>query len=246
MLFRPILGTLDGRGFVCYDGASTMQGSRACRFLGSTIGLKVLMAVTGVILFGFVIGHVAGNLLIFAGPKALDGYAAALKANPGLTWGVRIVLLLSVLAHIGASVRLARLKDAARPVPYEGKKPHGSTYASRTMMWSGPVVAFFVVYHLLHFTTGHAHPDPKFDPTAVFHNVVVGLGKPLASGIYVVAMLALGLHLAHGIWSMLQTVGANRPHLETPFRRAAIVVSALIIAGFIAIPLAVLAGIVKT
>jgi succinate dehydrogenase / fumarate reductase cytochrome b subunit len=203
------------------------------------------MAVTGVVLFGFVVAHVAGNLLIFAGEKALNNYSAALKANPAVLWGARLVLLASVAAHIGASIRLTRLKESARPVAYEGKKPHGSTYASRTMMWSGPVVAAFVVYHLLHFTTGHAHPDARFESTAVFHNVVVGFGRPLASLIYVVAMLALGLHLSHGAWSMLQTVGANRPHLEPLLRRAAIVVSALIIAGFISIPLAVLAGIVK-
>src|SRR5262245_39792179 len=120
-----------------------MDGSRACRFLGSTLGLKVLMAATGIILFGFVVGHVAGNLLVFAGPKAMDDYAAFLKSKPALLWGARGVLLLSVLVHFAVSVRLTRRKGEARPVSYEGKKPHGSTYASRTMMWSGPIVGLF-------------------------------------------------------------------------------------------------------
>lgn len=222
-----------------------MVGSRFCRFLGSTLGLKILMAVTGVVLFGFVVGHVAGNLLVFAGPKAMDGYAAMLKSNPGVLWGARIVLLISVIVHIAVSIRLTRLKHDARPVAYEGKKPHGSTYASRTMMWSGPLVGLFVVYHLMHFTFGNAHPTRPFNPTTVYQNVLVGFRHPGVAFVYIVAMVLLGLHLSHGIWSMLQTVGVNRPHLETGLRRLAVLVSALIIAGFIVIPLAVAFGVLR-
>jgi succinate dehydrogenase / fumarate reductase cytochrome b subunit len=222
-----------------------MDGSRACRFLGSTLGLKILMAVTGIILFGFVVGHVAGNLLVFAGPKAMDDYAAFLKSKPAFLWGARAVLLLSVFAHFAVSVRLTRRKGEARPVAYEGKKPHGSTYASRTMMWSGPIVGLFVIYHLMHFTFGNAHPTKPFNPGTVYNNVVVGFQHPGVALAYIVAMIALGLHLSHGLWSVLQTIGVNRPHLERGLRKFSILVSAAVMAGFVAIPLAVALKILK-
>jgi succinate dehydrogenase / fumarate reductase, cytochrome b subunit len=220
-----------------------MQDSLTCKYLRSTLGLKLLMAVTGVILFGFLIGHLAGNLLVFLGPAKFNAYAKFLHDNPGLVWGTRLLLLLSVGIHIVASIRLTKLKSDARPVPYLGKRPHGSSYASRTMMWSGPIVALFVIYHLLHFTTGQAHPS--FDPDNVYLNVVTGFQRPVVCATYILAMLALGLHLAHGLWSALQTVGINRPHLEPLLRKAAAAVAALLIAGFIAVPLGVLFRIVE-
>ncbi|HYF00949.1 MAG TPA: succinate dehydrogenase cytochrome b subunit [Planctomycetota bacterium] len=221
------------------------DASLLARFLRSTLGMKVLMAVTGVVLFGFLIGHVAGNLLVFAGPAKMDEYARFLKANLGLLWGVRLTLLASVVVHIAAAIRLTKLKADARPVGYASKRPHGSSFASRTMMWSGPVIALFVVYHLLHFTTGHAHHSyPAFAAEKVYDNVVTAFSRPLVSAVYLAAMLAVGLHLAHGVWSMLQTVGLNRPHLEPALRGAAVVLAVLIIGGFIAIPLGVLTGIV--
>lgn len=222
-----------------------MQDCFPCKYLRSTLGLKVLMALTGVVLFGFLIGHVAGNLLVFLGPEKLNAYARFLKESPAILWGTRVTLLAAVFVHVGVSIRLTKLKTDARPVPYLGKKPHGSSYASRTMMWSGPIIALFVIYHLLHFTTGHAHPSyPGFDAANVFQNVVDGFRRPVVSITYILAMLAVGLHLSHGLWSMLQTVGLNRPHLEPALRTIAILVSALLIAGFIAIPLGVWTGIV--
>ncbi|HEX7901794.1 MAG TPA: succinate dehydrogenase cytochrome b subunit [Planctomycetota bacterium] len=220
-----------------------MQDPSPARYVRSTLGLKMLMALTGVILFGFLIGHVAGNLLVFAGAQKLNDYSKFLHHSPGILWGTRITLLVAVVVHIVVSIMLTKLKADARPVPYLGKKPHGSTYASRTMMWSGPIVALFVVYHLLHFTTGHAHP--KFDPDNVYANVVVGFKSFPVGFTYILAMLAVGLHLSHGLWSMLQTVGLNRPHLEPALRKIAILVSALLVAGFIAVPLAVWTEIVK-
>jgi succinate dehydrogenase / fumarate reductase, cytochrome b subunit len=219
-----------------------MQDRSPARYARSTLGLKVLMALTGVVLFGFVVGHVAGNLLIFVGKEKLNEYSKFLHESPGILWGTRITLLLAVAVHIVVSVLLTKLKIDARPVPYLGKKPHGSSYASRTMMWSGPIVALFVIYHLLHFTTGQAHP--QFDPHDVFQNVVIGFRSWPVALTYILAMLALGLHLSHGLWSMLQTVGLNRPHLEPALRKIAILVSALLIAGFIAVPLGVMTRIV--
>src|SRR5688572_6544346 len=219
-----------------------MQDCSPARYARSTLGLKVLMALTGVVLFGFVVGHVAGNLLIFMGPEKLNAYSKFLHESPGILWGTRVTLLVAVGVHILVSIKLTKLKIDARPVPYLGKKPHGSSYASRTMMWSGPIVALFVIYHLLHFTTGQAHP--KFNPDDVFQNVVIGFRSWPVSLTYILAMLALGLHLSHGLWSMLQTVGLNRPHLEPALRKIAIIVSALVIAGFIAVPLGVMTRIV--
>jgi succinate dehydrogenase / fumarate reductase cytochrome b subunit len=214
------------------------------RFLKSTIGLKVLMGLTGLILFGFLVGHVAGNLLAFAGEAKLDEYSRWLREHPGLLWGARGVLLVSVIIHIATTIRLVRLKGEARPVPYAAKEPHGTTYAARTMTWSGPFIALFVVYHLLHFTFGVRGVHPSFEHGKVYHNVVAGFTF-VPSAVYTIALGLLGLHLAHGLWSVLQTLGINRPNWEPGLRRLAVVVAVLIIGGFLSIPFGVMAGIIR-
>jgi succinate dehydrogenase / fumarate reductase cytochrome b subunit len=220
-----------------------MDGSFLCRFTRSNIGLKVLMALTGVILSGFVVAHVSGNLLVFAGPAKMNGYAAMLKASAVVLWGARLILLASVVTHIVSAVKLYKRRGDARPVSYGLKQPHGSTYASRTMIWSGPILSLFIIYHLLHFTVGNAHP--KFDPHDAYQNVVIGFSYPAVAIVYIIAMLALGLHLSHGVWSMLQTIGVNRPNWECALRRLAILFAVAVCGGFISIPVAVLLGIVK-
>ena len=228
-----------------------MQGSYLGRFLGSNIGLKVLMALTGVVMFGYLIGHVTGNMLIFKGPEAINSYSKFLHDSKGLLWGTRILLLASVVVHIWATVKFLTLRNAARPVPYVMKEPHGTTFAARTMYWSGPVIALFILYHILHLTTGTLHHtfeknvDPVTHQVNVYQNLVDGFNNPLASGIYIVAMLGIGLHLSHGLWSLLQTVGVNRPNWECALRSIAVVFAVLICGGFIAVPLAVLLGLVK-
>jgi succinate dehydrogenase / fumarate reductase cytochrome b subunit len=221
-----------------------MQGrTTCCGFLRSTLGLKILMALTGLILLGFLAGHVAGNLLMFVGPQKMNDYARFLKSSTALLWGVRLTLLAAVVVHVLAAVLLTKRKGDARPVPYAGKKPHGSTYASRTMMWSGPVIALFVVYHLLHFTTGHLHPT--FSHENVYKNVTDAFSRPIIAGVYVLSMLGVGFHLSHGVWSTLQTLGVNRPHLEANLRRAGLAVAVLIAGGFISIPVAVLVQLIS-
>src|SRR5262245_14940884 len=163
------------------------------RFVTSTIGQKVVMAVTGVILFGFTIGHMLGNLQVYQGPEKLNAYAAFLKATPALLWGTRSVLLVSVILHIWAAVSLSQKNHQARPVAYAGRRWREGSYAARTMMWSGPILGLFIVYHLLHFTTGQAHPH--FDEHDVYANFVIGFQDPRASAVYIVAMVALGFHL---------------------------------------------------
>jgi succinate dehydrogenase / fumarate reductase cytochrome b subunit len=220
-----------------------------CRFRRSTIGLKVAMALTGVVMFGYLVGHVTGNWLLFAGKEKINQYSAFLHHTPALLWGTRVVLFVSVLLHLWATVRFLALRKEARPVAYDAKKSHGSTFAARTMFWSGPVIALFIVYHILHLTTGTIHPSFHVDPGThqvdVYQNLVDGFQKPLASGIYIVGMLAIGLHLSHGLWSMLQTIGVNRPNWECSLKSAAVLLGVLICAGFIAVPVAVLLGFVK-
>jgi succinate dehydrogenase / fumarate reductase cytochrome b subunit len=226
-----------------------MDGSYLCRFTRSNIGLKVLMAVTGVVMFGYLIGHVTGNMLIFKGPAAINAYSQFLHESKGLLWGTRVLLLAAVVVHLWATIRFVGLRNEARPVAYDVKVPHGSTWAARTMFWSGPVIALFIVYHILHLTTGTVHPsfhaNPETHHVDVYQNLVEGFQRPLASGLYIVAMLAIGLHLSHGLWSMLQTVGVNRPNWEPTLKKLAVFAAVVICGGFIAVPVAVLLGLVK-
>jgi succinate dehydrogenase / fumarate reductase cytochrome b subunit len=221
-----------------------MADTTLCRFMRSTLGLKGVMALSGAVLTGFVAVHMAGNLLVFAGPEKMDAYAAMLKASPAVLWGARIFLLASVVAHGASAVILARRSRAeARPVPYAVKGNHGSTYAARTMILGGPLLAAFIVYHLLHYTVGTVHPN--FAAHKVFNNVVIGFSNPLVVLVYLVAMAALCAHLGHGVWSMLQTLGVNRPHWEKALRLGSIAFGVAVAAGFSAVPLAVLVGLVK-
>ncbi|MBL8860524.1 MAG: succinate dehydrogenase cytochrome b subunit [Planctomycetes bacterium] len=221
--------------------------ARATSALSSTIGLKVVMAVTGIALFGFVLGHMAGNLQVYLprgadGVWALDAYGEWLRelGHGGAIWVARAGLLLAFVLHVGAAWALSRRSWAARPVSYAKWVAKESTYASRTMRWTGPIVLLFVVYHLLHLTWGSAHPD--FRTGGVHHNVTTGLAQPLACGVYVVAMLALGLHLFHGVWSLLQTLGLSHPRYERLRRCAAALLAALVVLGNLSIPIAALAG----
>jgi succinate dehydrogenase / fumarate reductase, cytochrome b subunit len=207
----------------------------------STVGKKIVMAVTGLIMVAFVIGHVLGNLLAFAGPERLNAYSAFLHGTGELLWAVRVVLFVSVILHIVAATQLTLLERAARPVPYARRDYQAATLASRTIRWGGVVLAVFIVYHLLHMTTGTVHPD--FRPGDVYHNLVTGLSVPWVAAFYVVAMLALGLHLYHGVWSSFRTLGLDRPSAN-PLRRPIVAVIAIVVAAlFASIPLAVVTGI---
>jgi len=208
----------------------------------STVGKKIVMAVTGLIMVAFVIGHVLGNLLAFVSPERINAYSALLHGPAGeLLWGVRAVLLVSVLAHIVAAVQLTAIEKAARPVRYARREYQAATLASRTIRWGGVLLAVFIVFHLLHMTTGTVHPD--FRQGDVYHNLVTGLSVPWVAAFYVVSMLALGLHLYHGAWSSFRTLGLDKPSAH-PLRRPIVAVIAIVIAAlFASIPLAVITGI---
>jgi succinate dehydrogenase / fumarate reductase, cytochrome b subunit len=210
------------------------------RFYDSTIGKKAVMAVTGVILFGYLIAHMLGNLQVFLGRDVMNHYAETLHANLPLLWGARSVLLVSVLLHAWAAIQLTAVKAAARPVGYVKTANVQGTTGSRTMMLSGPVIALFVVGHLLHLTTGTIHP--QFVELRPYENVIIGFSNPIASGLYIVAMVLVGFHLSHGVWSMFQSIGFNHPRYTPLLKKFSAVFSWLLIAGFIAVPIAVLAG----
>ena len=207
-------------------------------FWNSTVGKKIVMAVTGAIGVGYLIGHVAGNLLIFRGAAKIDAYAAFLKSNPGLLWAARAILLIAVILHIIAALQLTWMSQKSRPIAYKRWRAVGSDFASRTMRWTGSLVGIFIVYHLLHFTTGTIHPD--FREGEVYHNITTGFRVWYVSVFYIIAMLALLTHLYHGAWSMFQSAGLNHPKYNRLVRTLATIVTVVIVIGFISIPVAVL------
>lgn len=213
------------------------------RFYDSSIGKKAVMAITGFILFGFLILHMLGNLQVFLGRTVMNHYAETLHGTPELLWFARIVLLLSVVLHSWAAIQLTAVKAAARPIAYAKPGNVQGSVASRTMMLSGPLIAIFVIGHLLHFTTGTIHP--QFVELHAYENVVTGFSNPIASALYVVAMILVGFHLSHGVWSMFQSLGLNHPRYTPWIKRFAAVFSWVLIAGFISVPISVLAGIVR-
>jgi succinate dehydrogenase / fumarate reductase cytochrome b subunit len=212
-------------------------------FYTSTTGKKAAMAVSGCILFLFVVAHLIGNLQIYEGPDKLNRYAVFLRAEPALLWAARLVLLAMVVLHIWSAMQLAARNIGARPVGYQKKKATGSSYASRTMYWSGPIILAFVIYHLLDFTFGQV--NPHYQPGNVYGNVVASFQLIPVAGFYIIAMLLLCLHLYHGLWSMFQSLGIAHPRYTPMLRRGAAVVAALIAVGNISIPVAVLSGWVR-
>jgi succinate dehydrogenase / fumarate reductase cytochrome b subunit len=214
-------------------------------FLGSTVGRKVVMAVTGLVQIGFVFVHMIGNLQLYAGPAALDHYAVFLHTflhGAGI-WLFRSVMLVAVGLHLWSATMLTLENWAARPQGYRLWKAKDSTYASRTMLWGGVMLALFITYHLLHFTVGSAHPD--FRDGGVYHNVVVGFQVWYVSAVYIAAMVLLGLHLDHGVWSFAQTLGLQHPRYKRYLRAFARGFALLVVLGNISFPIAVLAGVVK-
>jgi len=223
---------------------------RALTLWDSTVGKKIMMAVTGVILIGFVIVHMIGNLKVYQGADAFNHYAEGLRTlgEPffgygQLLWILRIILLVAVIIHIVAAVQLVLHSRKARAIGY--RKYDGDmvfSYASRTMKWGGLIILAFVIYHLLHLTFGSAHPD--FIPGDVYHNLVAGFQSWPVSIAYVLAMIPLGFHLYHGFWSMLQTFGATNPKVDRIRRPIAAVLALVVVLGNISFPVAVLTGVV--
>lgn len=203
------------------------------------------MAVTGAILLGFVVAHLIGNLQVYLGPEAMNDYGVFLREilhGTGL-WILRVGLLVAAVLHVWAATSLTLESRKARAVGYREQEFRESTYASRTMRWSGFLILVFVVYHLMHFTWGNAHPT--FIEGDIYHNFVAGFRSVPVSLVYIVAMILLGLHIRHGFWSMFQTLGVSHPRYMRMAHTTAWILAALIVLGNISFPLAVLAGYVK-
>ncbi len=223
---------------------------RVVRFYEAPIGKKAIMALTGVILFGYVVAHLLGNLQIYSGnPDQINKYAAFLHnpANAFALWGARVVLLGAVGLHIMASIQLWNLKRAARPVAYVKKDDAAASYASRTMMWSGPIVAAFVIFHVLHLTVGAVVPLQELGPSEpdVRMNVIAGFQNPAISGFYILAMILLCMHLYHGLWSMFQSLGLSHPRYTPKLKTGSAIFAILIAIGNCSIPIAVMAGLLR-
>jgi succinate dehydrogenase / fumarate reductase cytochrome b subunit len=221
---------------------------RAARFYDAPLGKKAVMAVTGVMLVGYVIAHMLGNLQIYSpNLQQINTYAAFLHnpSNALLLWGARIVLLAAVILHITASVQLWLQNRAARPVAYVKKDDVPSSYAARTMIWSGPIVGLFVIFHVLHLTVGAVGP-PAVEIAAnqpdVRHNVIAGFSNPAISLIYIFAMILLCMHLYHGMWSMFQSLGISHPRYTRKLKTGAAILAILIAVGNCSIPIAVMIG----
>ena len=227
----------------------------------SSLGKKYVMAVTGFVLFLFVVGHLAGNLQIFLGREAINRYGNFLQSNPELIWPARLGLLLMVGLHIWSAAKISLENKAARPVGYAVYQPVGSSYASRHMLIGGSVVFVFIIYHLLHYTaqvqylnfTGQNFaafmeklpgqvPAERHD---IFKMMIVGFSKPLVAGFYVLGLGLLCLHLSHGASSMFQSLGWKNDAYRRILDKAAQVVAVLIFLGYTSIPVAILCGFVK-
>ncbi len=211
------------------------------RFYNSNIGLKIVMAITGVVMFGFVLGHMIGNLQVFWGEEILDGYAASLHDHPTLLWPIRGVLLGSLLAHVHAAVTLTLRSKAARPVGY---RKHKRTSRSELFMRiTGVAVLAFIVFHLMHLTLGMFHSS--FVHGEVYNNVVAAFSNPLIAIVYIAANLMLGPHLYHGLWSLLRTLGMSNPRYDQLARGFATVFALTIVAGNVLMPLSIMAGLIS-
>ena len=222
------------------------------RLYQSTVGKKIIMAVTGLVGIAFVILHVAGNLQAFEGREKLNAYSAMLHGPAGeLLWVVRVVLLVAVLLHVLMAYQLTQRARAARPDGYREHDAQVSTLASRTMRWGGVLLLAFIVFHLLHFTGRQidpAHWATRTDDAGrydIYGNVVASFRIWWVSAFYLVAMGALGLHMWHGVWSFGRSLGVARPADNPLRRRIAPVLAVLLWLGFSAVPVAVLMGVLR-
>jgi succinate dehydrogenase / fumarate reductase cytochrome b subunit len=210
----------------------------------SSVGKKIVMAATGLIWVAYLITHVLANLLVFQGPDKINAYSAFLHGTGGALWGARLVLIAALVLHVIAAIQLADRRKEARPTGYAaGRDPQVSTWASRTIRWGGALILLFLVYHILHFTIGTAHPD--FIEGNPYHNVVAGFESLPVVVLYLIAMGAVGLHLYHGLWSSGRSLGVSSPSPRPLRRTVALALALLVWLGFSVIPIAVYAGVVR-
>jgi succinate dehydrogenase / fumarate reductase cytochrome b subunit len=210
---------------------------------------KVVMAVSGLVMLLYLIAHVVGNLKVFAGRESFNSYSEWIRTvgepavpNQTVLTIVRIVLLVAVIAHFWAAVSLWRQAKRARPEGYVTKKAVAQSYASRTMRWGGVIVLLFIIWHILDLTVGAVNPDGS--DTTPYDRLVASFSNPFITAFYVLALVLLGMHLRHGIWSATQTLGQSNKRRERTVNAFAIAFSTALIAGFLLVPFSVLFGLV--
>jgi succinate dehydrogenase / fumarate reductase cytochrome b subunit len=216
--------------------------SRLSLFWMSNIGKKVLMALSGIILFAYVLAHLLGNMQVYMGSQVINAYAKFLHSNQGMLWTARVVLLTAFFVHAIAGVQLWMRKREARPVPYQDRANIQASAASRTMIVTGVIILLFVVYHVLDLTVGVARTAPYEELNPAF-NVTQEFMSALPVVAYVIAMVSLGFHLWHGVYSMFGTLGLTHPRYTDNVKKLAALLATLIALGNISIPVAVLTGI---
>ncbi len=233
------------------EGSRDFPMNIVTRLFNSTLGKKYIMAITGFMLFGFVIIHMIGNLQVFAGAEVLNDYGHLLKSKPALLWGARLGLLVIVTLHIVTAIQLVLQNRAARPVAYgNGKAPYKASLTSRTAAISGTIILAFIIYHLLHFTVGVTNPEylAMHDSRGyhdVFGMVIAGFSNPIIAIVYLVAMVLLCMHLSHGVSSMFQSLGIKSGAYDKQIAVLAKIGAGAIFLGNCAIVLSVLFGLVK-
>ncbi|MFD4989753.1 succinate dehydrogenase [Streptomyces sp. NPDC058374] len=217
----------------------------------SSVGKKTVMAVSGLVMLLYLVVHMLGNLKIFFGPGEFNGYAAWLRSmgEPFLhhewaLWIVRVVLLAAVVLHAVAAAQLSRRDIKARPVKYVHKRPPRASYATRTMRWGGIILGLFIVWHILDLTTGTVHAG-DFQHGQAYQNVVGTFSTWYGNAIYIVSMVALGLHIQHGFWSAAQSLGAGSRSRDRLLKATANILALVLTLGFIAVPVAVMTGLVS-
>jgi len=218
--------------------------NRALRFYRAAIGKHIVMGVTGLIGIGFLIAHMSGNLLAFRGPGAINAYARFLASTGELLWILRIVLIVAVILHVVAAYQLTMQNRAARPYGYVNREPQVSTWAARTMRWGGVLLLIFIVLHIMHFTNPGWRPEGVFDKADVYTNIVMSFRIWWITLFYVAAMIALGLHLYHGAWSSVRSLGVAQPTQRPLHRTVALAVAIIVWLGFTAVPVAVFLGLI--
>lgn len=227
----------------------TQQRSIVSRTWGTSVGKKSVMAVTGVIFLLYVVAHMLGNLKVFYGLESFDAYSeylrvigAELLGRSGLLWIVRTVLVASVVLHVWAAFSLWYKAKKARPIAYQHRgKPQGS-YAARTMRWGGVIIGLFVIWHILDLTTGTV--NPAAEGAGAYEKLVASFDRPVVAIFYILAVVALGFHIRHGLWSAVQTLGQNSAVRQNSLKAFALVVAVGITVGFAIVPISVMTGLV--
>jgi len=225
----------------------------------TALGKKYVMAITGIIGIGFVVAHMIGNLKAYLGLINEDGeqvydidvYGEFLREllvpilpRTYTLWGLRLILIAALVLHVHAAYTLTLMNRRARPVGYQSSRDYvAANFASRTMRWSGVIVLLFLAWHLADFTWGWVNPG--FERGAVYRNMDASLSRLPVAALYVVANIALGIHLFHGVWSLFQSMGWNSPRFNSWRRGLAVTVATAIVVGNVSFPIAVLAGILE-